>query len=134
MTYGLAMTSSPVRLALRQRLTTALRERDKPIASAMRSAIAALENAEAVPASQGVVPATSSHVAGAAVGVGAAEAERLALDEATESAILRAEVDGLLDAAREYESLGHGDRAAEARTAADELSVVVHNALGTTWG
>lgn len=128
------MTSSPVRLALRQRLTRALRERDKPISSAMRSAIAALENAEAVPASQGVVPATSSHVAGAAVGVGATEAERLGLDEATESAILRAEVDGLLEAALEYEALGHGDRAVEARTAAHELSTVVHSALGTTWG
>lgn len=128
------MTSSPVRLALRQRLTTALRERDRPTAAAIRSAIAALENAEAVPASQGVAPATSRHVAGAAIGIGAAEAERLALDEAEESAILRAEVDGLLEAAREYESVGHGDRAVEARTAASELSTVVHSALGTTWG
>lgn len=128
------MTSSPVRLALRQRLTTALRERDKPIAAAMRSAIAALENAEAVPASPGLGAATSRHIAGAAMGVGAAEAERLSLDEATESAVLRAEVDGLLEAAREYESLGHGDRAVEARTSATELSNVVHSALGTTWG
>ena len=100
----------------------------------MRSAIAALENAEAVPASQGVAPATSRHVAGAAIGIGAAEAERLALDEAEESAILRAEVDSLLEAAREYESVGHADRAVEARTAASELSMVVHSALGTTWG
>ena len=120
------MTSSPVRLALRQRLTTALRERDKPTAAAVRSAIAALENAEAVPTSQGAVAATSQHIAGAAVGVGAAEAERLALDHAAESAILRAEVDSLLEAARE--------RAAEARAAADELSTVVHSHLGTTWG
>ena len=128
------MTSSAVRLALRQRLTTALRDRDKPIVAALRSAIAALENAEAVPTAPGVAPATSRHVAGAAIGVGAAEAERLALDKATESAILRAEVDGLLEAAREYESVGHGDRAVEARIAADELSTVVHSALGTTWG
>ncbi len=128
------MTSSPVRLALRQRLTTALRERDKPTAAAMRSAIAALENAEAVPTSQGAVAATSRHVAGAAVGVGAAEAERLALDDAAESAILRAEVDGLLEAACEYESLGQVERAAVARAAADELSTVVHSHLGTTWG
>jgi len=128
------MTSSSVRLALRRRLTTALRERDKPTAAAMRSAIAALENAEAVPTSQDAVAATSQHVAGAAVGVGAAEAERLALDDAAESAILRAEVDSLLDAAREYESLGQVERAAEARAAADELSKVVHSHLGTTWG
>jgi uncharacterized protein YqeY len=128
------MTSSPVRLALRQRLTRALRERDKPIAAAMRSAIAALENAEAVPASQGVAPVTSRHVAGGATGVGAAEAERLVLDEATESEILRTEVDSLLEAAREYESVGRADRAVEARTAANELSTVVHSALGTTWG
>ena len=128
------MTSSAVRLALRQRLTKALRERDQPTAAAIRSAIAALENAEAVPTSQGAVAATSTHVAGAAIGVGAAEAERLALDEATESAILRAEVDSLIEAAREYEWLGRGERAAEARAAADELSTVVHSALGTTWG
>ena len=128
------MTSSPVRVALRQRLSTALRERDKPVAATMRSAIAALENAEAAPAAPGVTPATSRHVAGAAIGVGAAEAERLALDDETESAILRGEVDSLLEAAREYESVGHGDRAVEARTAADALSTVVHSALGTTWG
>ena len=128
------MTSSAVRLALRQRLTKALRERDKPTAAAIRSAIAALENAEAVPTSRGAVAATSTHVAGAAIGVGAAEAERLSLDDATESAILRAEVDSLIEAAREYELLGRGERAAEARAAADELSTVVHSALGTTWG
>ena len=128
------MTSSPVRLALRQRLTRALRERDKPTAAAIRSAIAALENAEAVPMSHGAVTATSTHVAGAAIGVGAADAERLALDEETEAAILRAEVDSLLEAAGEYDSLGRGERAVEARTAANELSGVVHSVLGTTWG
>ena len=128
------MTSSPVRLALRQRLTTALRERDKPTAAAIRSAIAALENAEAVPMPHGAVTATSTHVAGAAIGVGAAEAERLALDEETEAAILRAEVDSLLEAAGEYDSLGRGERAVEARTAANELTGVVHSVLGTTWG
>ena len=128
------MTSSPVRLALRQRLTTALRERDKPTAAAMRSAIAALENAEAVPASPGLAAATSRHVAGAAMGIGAAEVERLPSTRLRSRPILRAEVDGLLEAAREYESLGHADRAVEARTAATELSNVVHSALGTTWG
>jgi hypothetical protein len=100
----------------------------------MRSAIAALENAEAVPTSPALGAETSRHVAGAAIGVGAAEAERLALDEATESAILRAEVDSLLEAAREYASLGRSDPAVEARAAATELSAVVHSALGTTWG
>lgn len=128
------MTTSPVRRALRERLTTAMRERDRPTASAIRSALAALENAEAVPQRGPAGAPMSTHVAGARLGVGAAEAERLDLDDETESAILRAEVDGLLEAAREYDAAGQETHAGQARAAAEELSAVVHSVLGTTWG
>jgi hypothetical protein len=136
------MTTSAVRSALRDRLTTAMRERDRTTVSTMRTAIAALENAEAVPTS--VAPGIgggpdaetdpSRHVAGAMAGVGAAEAERLVLDEASEAAILRGEVESLLEAARQYEAGGRDEPASQARAAAHELSAVVHSALGTTWG
>jgi hypothetical protein len=135
------MTNSPARSALRDRLATAMRARDKVTVSAMRSALAALENAEAVPTSvesgagAGEAAGSSSrHVAGAVSGVGAAEVQRLVLDDAAEAAILRGEVDGLLDAARQYEAGGRAKPAAEARAAAAELCAVVHSALGTTWG
>lgn len=55
-------------------------------------------------------------------------------DRPTASAILRAEVDGLLEAAREYDAAGRETHAGQARAAAKELSNVVHSVLGTTWG
>ena len=104
----------------------------------LRSAVAALENAEAVPVDElraGAAGAASSeHVAGAAIGVGAAEAERLVLDDDAESAIVRAEVAALHEAADAYDAAGHPDRAVEARVAASTLTEVVHSVLGTTWG
>lgn len=135
------MTNSAVRRALRDRLTAAMRERDRDTAMVMRSAIAALENAEAVPvpADRGTAPgvgmaSASRHVAGAVSGIRAAEAERLLLDEVTEAEILRREVASLMEAAQQYEDGGRNERAGQARAAARELASVVHSALGTTWG
>lgn len=135
--------TSALRTALRARLTTAMRERDRATVATLRSAVAALENAEAVPVDElraggaggaGALGASSEHVAGAAIGVGAAEAERLVLDDDAESAIVRAEVATLHEAAEAYEAAGHADRAAEARISAATLTEVVHSVLGTTWG
>jgi hypothetical protein len=66
--------------AIRDRLHQALRDalwaRDKIAASALRSALAALDNAGAVP--PGTVPAAASgpHFAGALTGLGAGEVPR----------------------------------------------------------
>lgn len=137
------MSSSTLRSALRERLTAAMRERDRVTASVMRSTLAALENAEAVPHPGRSTPsgaatagssAVSQHVAGSLVGVGAAEVERLSLDEAAESDIVRAEIEGLIEAAVEYAAAGHDERAGEARAAAEALSAVVRAALGPSTG
>lgn len=132
------MTTSTLRTALRTRLTRALRERDRATASVVWSAIAAIENAEAVPvAERAPIPAgevTSEHVAAAATGLGAAEAPRVQLTPDDEERIVRAEVDALGEAASAYEAAGQRDRAADARRGADSLSQVVHSVLGKSWG
>jgi hypothetical protein len=140
------MQTSTLRQALRDRLVLAMRERDRPTVATMRTALAALENAEAVvvtgpgaPDSVGgpaldALSAGSEHVALAATGLGAAEADRRVLAAAQEAAIMRAELDALEAAGAEYERAGHDDRAAAARTASAELAEVVHKALGTSWG
>ncbi|UMG93939.1 hypothetical protein [Nocardioides sp. TF02-7] len=110
----------PLRAALRERLTRARLDRDRAVTAALRSALAALENAEAVPVADRPLVAGSAHVAGA-VGPGAAEADRRELDAAEEQAILRDEVVALRAAAEEYDAVGRADDAAEARRAADAL-------------
>ncbi|WP_323100972.1 hypothetical protein [Intrasporangium sp. YIM S08009] len=116
------MTTSPLRLALRARLTAAMRERDRGAVSALRTTLAALDNAEAVPMSDvpGLVagPSSSEHVAGAAVGVGAAEVDRRVLGEDDERAVVEAEVASLFDAARHRRGTGDGAGAEAAEAAA----------------
>jgi uncharacterized protein len=105
-----------VRAALRQALAAAMRARDTVAASALRSVLGAIGNAEAVPAPQAPAGrAAAAHIAGAAAGLGAGEAERRGLGEAEARAILRAEIDERLAAAADYERAGHGDRAARLR-------------------
>lgn len=111
-----------VRTHLRRDLTAALKNRDKVAAAALRSALAAIENAE----SSGVDPAVpadgSEHVAGAAVGVGAAEAERRVLTEPDVHAIVAREVSERSASAQEYVRLGREDAADRLRAEADVLS------------
>ena len=68
---------------MRERLQTALRgamkARDRAAVAALRSTLAALDNAQAVEAD--VAPVEHEHFAGTAGGLGAGEAPRAALDE-----------------------------------------------------
>lgn len=77
-----------VRDLLRAELRTAMRARDRATVSTMRSTLAAIDNAEAVP--------VQGHVAGAIedapVGPGSAEADRRPLSEDDMRAVVRAEV------------------------------------------
>lgn len=99
---------------LRAELARAIRARDRVAASALRSALAAVENAEAADAA--TVPRAGTGDAPFArslVGLGAGEAERRALTAAEVEAIVRAEVTDRQAAAREYRRLGrpeHADR------------------------
>ena len=99
-----------------------MKARDTPARNAIRSALAAIENAEAIaPETTGGPAATSEHVAGAAVGVGVAEADRRELDEDHTLEIVSAERDERLAAAADYRARGEEQRAAELEAEAAAL-------------
>ena len=73
---GMDPSIAPV---LRTALRSAMRERDRPAVDAIRSALARIANAEAVPIE--TVPRAGA-IEEAAIGVGVADAPRRVLDEA----------------------------------------------------
>ena len=105
-------------VTLRRALTTALKARDAVAVSALRSALAAIENAGAVDASH-VPPPGSGPIAGAVDGLGAAEVERRPVDV---HAVVAAEVEQRRAAAREYAELGRPDHADRLHAEADVLA------------
>jgi uncharacterized protein YqeY len=108
------------RAGLQAALTGALRRRDKVAASALRSGLSALANAEAV--SPVPLAGTSSpHVAGAAAGPGAAEAPRRTLTPAEAEQVIAAEISERLAAADGYDQAGHPERAGLLRQEAEVL-------------
>ncbi|HET7351045.1 MAG TPA: hypothetical protein VFJ28_08900 [Marmoricola sp.] len=112
---------TPTRDALRSALTEARRAGDRDLAAALRTTLAALDNAEAVPGAPAETSAASAHVAGGRAGLGAAEASRRVLAQDEERAIVRAEVEDLRAAAAEYSAAGHDERAASAARTAGVL-------------
>ncbi|MGH3094516.1 MAG: GatB/YqeY domain-containing protein [Streptosporangiales bacterium] len=106
-----------MRTAMRRDLTAALKAIDRVTVSALRSALAAIDNAEAPPAGE--------HVAGYAVGPGAAEVQRRQLTEAGLRTIVEAEVRERSVAASEYERAGRDDVAQHLRSEADVLGQYV---------
>jgi uncharacterized protein YqeY len=130
-----------IRGRLQVALRSALRDRDMAAASALRSALAAIGNAEAVGVAQAAAPAEgagggaragsgSEHVAGAAAGLGAAEVARRELSEAELARIVAAEVAERVAAADGYEHAGHADRAERLRREADVLRAAAAPAAG----
>ncbi|MFD1054732.1 hypothetical protein [Terrabacter terrigena] len=117
--------SSPLRAALRSRLTIAMRERDRAVTAALRNAVAAIENAEAVPVADGPMVGGSADIAGAALGVGATEAARLVLDPAAERHVVASELAALLEAEGAYAAAGDPERAATAAAGAEALRDVL---------
>lgn len=110
---------------MRSALTDAMRSRDRLGASALRSGIAALDNAEAVPVTDAVPLDGGSPIAGAAVGLGATEAARRELSTADEHALVRGEVAERREAAAEVGAAGRADRAADLHHEADVLESVL---------
>ncbi|WP_033291948.1 GatB/YqeY domain-containing protein [Amycolatopsis jejuensis] len=113
-----------MRANLRDELKTALKNRNRVAITALRSALAAIDNAEAVPVSPGADgKAGNEHVVGAAVGLGAAEAMRRHLTEEDICTIVNREVDERTSAADEYERLGRTEQAEQLRAEAAVLKV-----------
>ncbi len=111
-----------VRAGMREDLKAALEARDRVAASALRSALAAIEHAEALPvAPRDAVVTGNDHVAGAVAGPGATEAERRRLTVADVRAVVEEEVRERTAAAEECERLGRDDHAARLRAEAQVL-------------
>ncbi len=115
-----------IRTRLRRALGAAIRSRDTSAASALRSALSAIGNAEAVdkgtaqPAGAG-----SAHFAGTVAGLGAGEADRRVLTDAEKLTIVRAEAAERQAAALEYERAGRAEAAVGLRRGAERLISVL---------
>lgn len=117
MTSGTTDTT-PLRDRLRAALPTAMKARDRGTVAVLRSAIAAIDNAESVD----IGTHRASALEGSALGPGAAEVARKHLTEADIAAVVRTEIAERVRAADEYESTGRPDRATELRAEADTLA------------
>jgi uncharacterized protein len=103
---------SRLQLALR----AAMKDRDTVAMSALRSALGAIANAEAVPlpeasARRPAPPSENVPIAGGVAGLGGAEIDRRVLTEEEAAAIAAAEAADRRAAARDYQAAGHPDRA-----------------------
>lgn len=107
--------AADLRVRMRTDLTAAMKARQPQVVAALRSALAALDNAEAIAAT----PSSSlvgTHIAGAESGVGATEAARRVLTWAELQAILAAQIEEYTEAADYYDGSGQPDSATELRT------------------
>ena len=106
---------------LNSTLRDAMRRRDAALVMVLRSTLAALANAQAVPHS-GTGDAGSARVAGAARGVGATEVQRRPLSHAEQRAIVVSEIRELAAQASHLEDAGRAEEANDVRRAKDELA------------
>jgi uncharacterized protein len=107
---------------LRRALGVALKARDAGSVSALRSAISAIGNAEAIdPAAARTGGTGSPHFAGTVAGLGAGEAQRRRLTEADIAAIVRQEAAEREAAASQYQRGGRAEEAARLREGARAL-------------
>jgi uncharacterized protein YqeY len=114
-------SAAGVQARLQRALRAALQARDPAAVSALRSAQAAIGNAEAIAPPGSAAPGGNQHVAGSVEGLGAAEAPRRVLSEADAHEIIRTEISERHEAAELYERAGHADRAARLRREAEVL-------------
>ncbi|MCE1180077.1 MAG: hypothetical protein LWW86_13790 [Micrococcales bacterium] len=97
----------PIRAALRAAMARAMKERDREALAACRTALAAIDNAEAAPV-ETLPPAGA--VEGSAIGVGAADRARRELSDEEMRAVVQGEIDERR-AAIETLRAEHADRA-----------------------
>jgi uncharacterized protein YqeY len=110
-----------LRSLLRADLITVTKARQPDAIAALRTAIAAIDNAEAVTTPDQPGSAVSEYVAGAVAGVGSSEAARRVLSLADLRAILQEEIDERIVAADRYDSYGKASAADRLRREADVL-------------
>ncbi|MCP2280267.1 hypothetical protein [Nocardia amikacinitolerans] len=98
-----------------------MKARDRHAAAALRSALAAIDNAEAVE----IGDARAGAIEASVVGLGGAEVERRQLSEADIEGIVRAEIAERLTSAASYADLGRADRGAVLRAEAEALTALL---------
>jgi hypothetical protein len=111
-----------LRATLRRDLTAAMKARDSDQVAALRTAIAAIDNAEAAAAPQAAPAATSAHFAGAHAGLGAAEAARRQLTGDELRVILQGQLAEYTTEADRYAAHGQDAAAQRLRNQASLLS------------
>jgi uncharacterized protein YqeY len=99
----------------------AMKSRDRGAIAALRSALGAIANAEAIVVEHAPT-STGGAIAGAVSGAGAGEALRRELSEDDVAAVVAAEIAERRSSADEYEQLGQPEDAGRLRAEADELS------------
>jgi uncharacterized protein YqeY len=99
-----------------------MKARDSDAVAALRTAIAAMDNAEAVAAPDTSPPAGSAHVAGARSGAGSTEAARRQLDTSQLRAVLHDLITEYAREADRYDALGQADAAQRFRRQARLLA------------
>jgi uncharacterized protein YqeY len=109
--------STDVRERLRAALSAALEQRDAARLAVLRTALAALDNAEAVPDQEH--DRGSLALEAVPIGVGTREVARRELADEDVERLVRAEIGGRQDAARVYEQAGRHERARRLRQEAD---------------
>ena len=116
-----------IKRELRDGLTVAMKYRRLDAVSALRSALAAIENAEAIPSdSLGELGAGRNPLGES---FGATEVPRRTLDAGELAEILRAECDGRLRAAEHYDLHGRGAEAERMKREAAALAGYVEIAV-----
>lgn len=115
-------TPDALRARLKSDLVAAMKARETDRVATLRTALAAIDNAEAITPSGAASEATSAHVAGSTVGVGATESDRRTLTLDDVHGILRAQIDEHLADAGLYDRHGRPDEAERLREAAATLS------------
>lgn len=116
-----------IRDALQAELAEAMRRRDPAVVSVLRTALSELANAQAQPPTDMQTSTTGSvHVAGAAAGPGAAEAQRVHRSEDQQRAIVAEELAGLTGHVERLTSLCRREEADAARRAAQALARILN--------
>lgn len=110
-----------IRAALRADLTAAMKARDRDAVSALRTAIAAIDNAEAIATDADHGGQTSGDIAGAVGGVGSTESARRDLTTPDVRAVLRAQVTDRITEAARYDAYGQSPAADRLRREASAL-------------
>jgi uncharacterized protein len=120
----------PIRLRqrLRESLKVAMRAGDSTAIAAFRSAVSAIDNAEAVDLSNAPGP-TGGAIEDALLGVGAGEVARRELSAKDVVEIVRAEVREHAAAAAEYERLGRPEQASRFNAQATALESFLETAV-----